>query len=198
MWSFFKRLFSKFLPSSDNSSQNTKEKGLIIDLDPIEEEKPQSPMGEVKRLDLNGKEFLTLQRTKTTDSYTEGKLIWKDREIATTLEGPTPSPAFPDQGSIPESDYKMELRKEGGQHTTYHFKYPEIHEGMIWIKEVDHLAFPYLMAGNDPALAYGNVLVGERVEEGWLLNSESTYLHVYQQLKEELSGKEVVLRILNP
>ena len=149
-------------------------------------------------MDLNGKKVLTLERELLSDNFTQGRLLWNDKEVGKTLEGPIPSPSIPERGAIPEGDYALGLRLEGGQHTSYRFRFGNWHRGMIQIQGVEEIPYVYFLIGNEAGLSYGNVLIGQGFHEENLLGSEEAYQGLYEELVGELeNGGEVVLRINN-
>ena len=44
---------------------------------------------------------------------------------------------------IPEGEYKIELRTEGGFHSRYVAKYGDFHKGMLWLQDVP--GFTYIL-----------------------------------------------------
>lgn len=101
--------------------------------------------------------------------------------------------------------YNMTLRNEGGKTATYWQRYPDIHKGMIWLRDVPNFRFIYIHKGNHDAHTLGCVLVGEQVDPSLenrldqrrkIFFSEKAYLKIYPMIANHIdSGKQAVIRI---
>lgn len=197
MWSFFRRWFPFFFKEK---APETGDRGLVIDNSEIVKPDRDQPVPdgehEAVRMDVTGKAVLRLKRLRKESDHTRGELSWKGEVIARTLEGPISGPSLPDKRAIPAGDYLLELREEGGFHTSYKFRFRDFHQGMLRIKNVRHLDFVYLLMGNEASLSYANILLGKDFEEESLVRTEEAYRRVYGELFPLLEmGEEVVLRI---
>ncbi len=196
MWSFLKRWFPFLFPEEKEQPQTPiKDRGL--NLDKVKPKPSTDSSTPTKRLDVEGKKVLRLLRTEFGETYTKGILEWEGESLVYTLEGPSPSPNYADRGAIREGDYYLELRKSGGPHTSYHFRFGDWHKGMIQIKEAPGLDYAYFMMGNDAELSYGNILVGMNYHQEHLLDSEPAYRKLYEQVIPNLenNGEVLILRI---
>ena len=107
------------------------------------------------------------------------------------------------QGAIPAGEYEIALRKEGGRHATYWYKYGEAHKGMLWIKHVPNLPHANIHIGNRYDDTQGGIIIGTQVQEEenkdearevWY--SDRAYQQIYPPIAEHLSkGGKVKLLI---
>lgn len=99
---------------------------------------------------------------------------------------------------IPEGDYHIELRTEGGMHAEYSKRFPDFHKGMLWIRDPVGFTDTYLHIGNKTTETLGCPLLGARPMilpdsgEFEVQQSEIAYRHTYQQIVVPLLRKEPV------
>lgn len=100
---------------------------------------------------------------------------------------------------IPAGRYKITLRKEGRFHESYKKRFPAIHKGMLWVRDVPGFEYILIHIGNDESDTAGCLLIGEKVNDnvntaGHLENSSDAYLKIYPKIAEHLSaGGEVFI-----
>lgn len=148
---------------------------------------------------------LRLERSDSSRSDTLGKLLWEGEIVADTLEGPLGGPPR-DEKALPAGKYPIVLRRIGGMHGTYSFRFKDFHQGMLWITEVPKRSFPFIKVGNTAEFAYGSILLGKdpqpaqgdtKLREVW--HSEDTYKAVYNRLAQHLAaGNAAQLEIVDP
>ncbi|MEM9934868.1 MAG: DUF5675 family protein [Bacteroidota bacterium] len=151
--------------------------------DSIEEEEQMVPEG------------FALERIEAGQQGTLGKLFLDGEFISYTLE-------TTHEQALPEGEYELSLRNEGGKHATYYFKFKEEHKGMLWVKDVASHPYAMIHMGNKIEDSYGGILLGTSYSNGveneeWTLeNSEEAYLKIYDKLADRiLDGQEVILHI---
>ncbi len=86
--------------------------------------------------------------------YLDGKFVcWilEDQYRAVKVKGDT---------RIPAGKYKLELRKEGGQHKRYKKKFSQTHRGMIHLLDVPNFKYIHFHIGNDDGDTAGCLLCG--------------------------------------
>lgn len=99
---------------------------------------------------------------------------------------------------IPEGTYKMELRKEGGHHTRYAAKYPQIHKGMLHILDVPNFQYILIHIGNNDDDTAGCLLVGnlpnnnQVVSHGSIGESAKAYVRLYSLVSNAIQNGEAV------
>ncbi|MFN0200459.1 MAG: DUF5675 family protein [Bacteroidia bacterium] len=157
------------------------------------------------KLSINGEEICFTLEDK--ENYSREKVMYAQKRAAgeeipdklaytAMLDGDT---------RIPAGEYEMELRTLGGLHTTYEIRYPDLHKGMLYLKNVTGFSYIYIHQGNSNADTKGCILLGESVEkegdtsaERRLTNSKEAYLRVYAQVAEALAkGQKVTISIVN-
>lgn len=98
---------------------------------------------------------------------------------------------------IPAGTYRVELRTEGGFHQRYNRKFPSMHKGMLWVKDVPGFEYILIHIGNDDDDTAGCLLVGNEVRQnitgpGKLLHSADAYKRIYPLVVDKLiAGEEV-------
>ena len=88
---------------------------------------------------------------------------------------------------IPAGTYPVELRTEGGMHSRYLEKFPDIHKGMLWLQDVPGFEWIYFHIGNTDDHTAGCILVGQGANLGplgtvTLKNSTSAYIAFYERV----------------
>lgn len=100
---------------------------------------------------------------------------------------------------IPAGRYKITLRTEGKFHESYKKRFPAIHKGMLWIRDVPGFEYILIHIGNDEKDTAGCLLIGLNVNQniyapGQLENSTDAYLKLYPKIANHLSaGGEVFI-----
>lgn len=61
---------------------------------------------------------------------------------------------------IPAGTYRVTLRNEGGMTKRYADKFPGIHRGMLWLRDVPNFKWVYFHIGNTDEHTEGCILVG--------------------------------------
>lgn len=67
---------------------------------------------------------------------------------------------IPGETRIPAGVYEIKLRTEGGMHQRYAERFPDMHQGMLWLQNVPNFTYVYLHIGNDDDDTLGCPLVG--------------------------------------
>ena len=101
---------------------------------------------------------------------------------------------------IPVGTYKIELRNEGGMTKRYAAKFPGLHRGMLWLKDVSGFEWVYIHIGNDDDDTQGCILVGygaNRVGgENKVANSTTAYKDLYTAILAAIDrGEEITIAI---
>ena len=91
---------------------------------------------------------------------------------------------------IPAGEYKLELRKEGGQHKRYKKKFSQMHRGMIHLLDVPNFKYIHFHIGNDDEDTAGCLLCGTypmgNENEYIVLQSTIAYKKVYPIIAEAI------------
>ncbi|KKM85640.1 hypothetical protein LCGC14_1287070 [marine sediment metagenome] len=98
---------------------------------------------------------------------------------------------------IPAGIYELKLRTEGSLTKRYELRFPDIHEGMIWLQDVPNFKWIYLHCGNDDDDTDGCVLVGSYLRLNKVLNSRSTYRAIYPGIVESIKAGPTYLEVID-
>ena len=99
---------------------------------------------------------------------------------------------------IPEGMYELTLRKEGGFHKKYSERFPDIHEGMLWVRDVPNFEYILIHCGNTDEHTAGCLLLGDSqennqlVDDGFIGKSTQAYKRVYPKILKALNNGEDV------
>ena len=63
--------------------------------------------------------------------------------------------------AIPTGTYPIILRKEGTTHVAYLKRFPDMHRGTLWLRNILEYEYVLIHVGNVPADTLGCILVGE-------------------------------------
>ena len=99
---------------------------------------------------------------------------------------------------IPEGTYDITLRTEGGFHAKYAERFPDIHEGMLWVRDVPNFEYILIHCGNTDEHTAGCLLLGDSqennqlVDDGFIGKSTQAYKRVYPKILKALNDGEDV------
>ena len=99
---------------------------------------------------------------------------------------------------IPEGTYKLGIRDEGGFHSRYSNRFPDIHKGMLEVKDVPNFKYVLIHCGNTDEDTAGCLLLGDSqennalIENGWIGKSTQAYTRVYLRIIQELLEEKKV------
>jgi len=115
---------------------------------------------------------------------TLGKLYDDDGLVCFTLEDERRAVKVPGETCIPVGTYRVTLRDEGGLTVRYRNRFPDMHKGMLWLRDVPGFEWVYLHIGNTDDHTEGCPLVGEVPVvlpdgEFQLARSEAAYRKLY-------------------
>jgi len=105
---------------------------------------------------------------------------------------------IPGETRIPSGHYNVLLRNEGGMTQKYANKFPDIHQGMLWLQNVPGFKWVYIHIGNDDDDTLGCVLVGEvpgRADnkEAIVYSSTNAYKRLYTRIIDAINDSESVV-----
>ncbi len=95
---------------------------------------------------------------------------------------------------IPAGTYEIELRTIGRFHERYLKKFPEMHIGMLWIRNVPNFSFVLIHIGNRDDDTAACLLVGDTcqqniTEEGFIGYSTLAYKRIYPPIANWIASK---------
>ena len=99
---------------------------------------------------------------------------------------------------VPAGTYRITLRTVGGFHQKYSKRFPSIHKGMLWVRDVPNFEYILIHCGNTDEHTAGCLLVGHTQEsniqksDGFIGRSTAAYTDIYPSIAAALeSGEEV-------
>jgi len=121
--------------------------------------------------------------------------------LAYTLEDRAREVKVPGETCIPPGTYEVTLRTEGGFDARYKAEFPDIHKGMLWIRNVPNFEYILIHCGNTDADTAGCLLMGDGTtqnvsEDGAVQASRNAYRRIYPALAAALlSGERMAITI---
>lgn len=99
---------------------------------------------------------------------------------------------------IPPGQYVVKLRDEGGMNKRYRERFPETHQGMLWLQDVPGFEWIYIHVGNKESHTSGCILVGDVPVvlpdgEFEIARSTDAYLRLYKLCLDALGKNEKVV-----
>ncbi len=138
------------------------------------------------------------------EKYTAGGLYELRPEgrrlLCFTLEDEFRTHKVSGETRIPAGEYKITLRREGGHHARYAQRFPELHRGMLWIRDVPNFEFILIHIGNTEGDTAGCLLVGMLADlrMGTIGASKDAYAQIYPPIATAIAREEeVTIRYTN-
>ena len=101
---------------------------------------------------------------------------------------------------IPEGEYQINFRTEGGYHAKYSKRFADIHMGMLEVCDVPNFKYILIHCGNTDEDTAGCLLVGDTQENndikknGFIGKSTKAYMRIYPAIAKALeAGEEVTI-----
>ena len=101
---------------------------------------------------------------------------------------------------IPEGEYCIKFRREGGYHAKYSKRFADIHMGMLEVCDVPNFKYILIHCGNTDEDTAGCLLVGNTQENnnikknGFIGKSTAAYMRIYPSIAKALEdGEEVTI-----
>lgn len=143
--------------------------------------------------------LIQVRRTLQNKVSTAGEMLIDQKPMCKTLEDAWHVAKQDGRTRIPAGLYPVGLRTESPMSERYGERFPDMHSGMIWIKEVPWFEYVYIHIGNDPDDTRGCILVGmevvepERPEQPYTLHSsEAAYRLIYPVVSAAFKRNEKV------
>ena len=147
---------------------------------------------------------LEVLRMGSFEKYTAGGLYEHRPEgrrlLCFTLEDEFRTQKVSGETRIPPGEYRITLRREGGHHHRYAQRFPNIHRGMLWIRDVPNFEYILIHIGNTESDTAGCLLVGMLIDlrTGLLGASKDAYQQFYPPVAAAIErGEEVTIRYTN-
>ena len=152
---------------------------------------------------------LEVLRISSQEDSTNGILFdvtdGKRRFLCYTIEDEYRAEKVRGETRIPEGNYKLTLRTEGGFHSRYTKKYgADWHKGMIYVNDVENFEWILWHTGNTDESTMGCLILGSTQSEnivnkdGFVGSSVVAYKKVYPLVRDAiLSGNEVTVNYID-
>tara|TARA_R110000782_G_scaffold146644_2_gene239363 strand:+ start:285 stop:803 length:519 start_codon:yes stop_codon:yes gene_type:complete len=115
-----------------------------------------------------------------------------------TLEDESRTKKVPGETCIPEGEYRLGFRTEGGFDAKYADRFTDIHMGMLEVLDVPNFKYILIHCGNTDEDTAGCLLVGDSQENnnikenGFIGKSTHAYYRIYQEIAEAVEKQEEV------
>jgi hypothetical protein len=142
--------------------------------------------------------IIKVKRYVHRSEFTIGKLYINGVFECFTLEDEKREVKVMHETRIPEGTYNITLRTYGRHHAIYKEKFPELHIGMLWIRNVPGFEDILIHTGNHDKHTSGCLLVGRVADEekGTIYKSTEAYLNMYKKVRDALGkGEQVKITI---
>ena len=147
--------------------------------------------------------MIRLLRYSTTEESTLGLLFDGPGWLCHVLEDPPQSLGkIPGRTRIPEGIYSLELRTSGGFHERYAKRFPAIHRGMIWLRQVPGFTWILFHCGNTAEDTSGCLLAGTRANNnqlgmGRIYQSADAYVRAYPIIAAQIERGPLSIDVRN-
>jgi len=137
-----------------------------------------------------------LVRYQHGKGHTMGLLIIDGKFYCYTLEDEYRTLKKYGSTRIPEGEYDIELKEEGGFHKRYRSRFGKKHKGMLEICDVPGFTDILIHIGNTDKDTEGCILVGKCAEVYYIQQSTDAYIEIYPVISKALmNDKKVELHI---
>ena len=95
---------------------------------------------------------------------------------------------------IPKGTYTITFRSVGGFDARYKKKFPKMHKGMLWVRNVPNFEYILIHIGNADENTAGCLLVGKSTKAGFIGESTQAYKQMYPKVANALlKGEDVTI-----
>ena len=121
------------------------------------------------------------------------------RFLCYTLEDESREKKVRGETCIPEGEYCLGFRTEGGFDAKYAHRFADMHMGMLEVCDVPNFKYILIHCGNTDEDTAGCLLLGDTQENnnikenGFIGKSTHAYYRVYQEIAEALQEEEVTI-----
>ena len=145
---------------------------------------------------------LDVVRTQMGKDATNGMLFVDGVFECYTLEDEYRDVKVMHETCIPEGEYEIKLRAEGGFHSRYLKRYgADWHKGMLWLQDVPNFTWILIHTLNDSTQTSGCLGVGSAQQDldldakGLITQSRDAYMRLYPKVRDAiLSGEKVTIK----
>jgi hypothetical protein len=137
---------------------------------------------------------LRVIRYCSREDWTLGMLMEDRTFLCYTLEDEHREEKVMHETRIPAGRYRITLRTEGGHHARYIKKYPDMHKGMLWVRDVPNFKWILIHTGNTDEHTSGCLLTGLTSDssKGFVGRSGDAYKAIYPRIAQAIEDGEDV------
>ena len=137
---------------------------------------------------------LRVIRYCSREDWTLGMLMEDRTFLCYTLEDEHREEKVMHETRVPAGRYRITLRTEGGTHARYIKKYPDMHKGMLWVRDVPNFKWILIHTGNTDEHTSGCLLTGLTSDssKGFIGRSVDAYKAIYPRIAAALENVEDV------
>ncbi len=139
-------------------------------------------------------------RYNSSDDFTDSVMMINGKSQCFGIEDEHRNVKVWGETRISDGIYELGLRTVGGFHERYSKKFPNMHIGMLEIKNVPNFKYVLIHIGNDDDDTAGCYLVGmaqNMDSKGFLGESTKAYKKIYPQIANELKkGNKVTIEFV--
>ena len=145
---------------------------------------------------------LKVLRFSSQEDSTSGLLFREDSKglefLCYTLEDEYRKEKVYSETRIPAGKYNLTLREVGSFHGRYKKRFPDIHKGMLWVRNVPNFEYILIHCGNTDNHTAGCLLLGDSQQsniiskDGFIGSSTQAYKRVYPIIANTLDIGDTV------
>jgi hypothetical protein len=105
---------------------------------------------------------------------------------------------------VPAGKFNITLRTVGGMTQKYAKRFPGIHKGMLWVRDVPNFEYILIHCGNTDDQSAGCLLLGDSqenniiIKDGFIGKSRNAYKRVYSPIARAIEkGEEVTIEYID-
>lgn len=144
---------------------------------------------------------ITVDRFKSDSDATISRVNVDGRFVCFGLEDEFRADKVPGETRIPAGEYEITLRKEGGFHNRYKQRFPDMHEGMLHVRNVPNFEFILIHIGNTDEDTAGCLLVGLNAsvndDELRVTSSKLAYEKLYPMVVEAAAQRDLKIEYID-
>lgn len=146
--------------------------------------------------------IITVERKLSSAEATISIVSVDDNKVCYGLEDEHRQEKLVGETRVPAGTYKIELRTVGGFHSKYSKRFPSMHRGMLWVKDVPSFEYILIHIGNDDDDTAGCLLVGNVPIMTQSLNlkvalSSNAYQKLYQKVIDAAINDDLQIKYID-
>jgi|TARA_R110000851_G_scaffold114153_2_gene239131 hypothetical protein len=105
---------------------------------------------------------------------------------------------------VPAGKFNLTLRTVGGLTKKYEKRFPDIHKGMLWVRDVPNFEYILIHCGNTDDHSAGCLLLGDSqenniiIKDGYIGKSSKAYQRIYPRVAKHLeNGGEATIEYID-